>query len=167
MARCIRRQPSTFGVTAGGKVIATNAVIKGEITATSGTFNNCDIKDTCTITKIDAVKGTIGGFNITQYGITSADGVVGIGSDGISLNKNGVYVGMNVWNCLSPIDSTLKDMAMFRIATSASYISDVVEITSDFMVVKVPIFFTLPKYADAKRGQLCQGDNDNHVYIKT
>lgn len=154
-----------FAVTKGGKLVAANAEITGKITATSGTFDNCTIKDTCTITKIDAVKGTIGGFNITQYGITSSDGVVGIGSTGISLNKSGVYVALNVLNCMAPNETTLKDRAMFRIGTTSSYASDLVEITSDFMTVEVPIYFTLPKYASAKSGQLCRGDGDNHVYI--
>ena len=158
---------ATFSVTKGGKLTATNAVIKGEITAESGTINNCIINDTCTITKIDAVKGTVGGFNITQYGITSADGVVGIASSGIGLSKDGASVTMNVLNCLSPVDSTLKARAMFSIGTVSPYVKDLVQITSDFMKVEVPIFFTLPKYANAKRGQLCQGDGDNHVYIKT
>ena len=52
-----------------GILNCSNANISGVITATSGTFtngtfNNCTIKDTCTITRIEATTGTIGGFTI-------------------------------------------------------------------------------------------------------
>ena len=66
---------------------ARNAEIKGKITATSGTFDNCTINETCTITKIEAEKGTIGGFNIYSGAIGTAEGA-GSGNTGVTINAN-------------------------------------------------------------------------------
>lgn len=60
---------------AKGKLIANDAIIRGEVNATGGTFDKCIIKDTCTITKIKATKGTIGGFEINGASIGKSDGM--------------------------------------------------------------------------------------------
>jgi len=58
-----------FRVMQDGTLYATSAHITGEITATSGTFDNCTINNTCTITKVNATDGTIGGWNINSGAI--------------------------------------------------------------------------------------------------
>lgn len=45
--------------------------VKGVLNATSGVFENCTIKETCTITKINATSGTIAGFKIAGNGLTN------------------------------------------------------------------------------------------------
>lgn len=58
-----------------GTFVANKAIIRGEIHAKGGTFDNCIIKDTCTITKIKATSGTIGGFEINGDSIGKSDGM--------------------------------------------------------------------------------------------
>ena len=66
-----------FAVDASGNLTigATGASRKltviGELNATSGVFENCTIKETCTITKINATSGTIAGFKIAGNGLTN------------------------------------------------------------------------------------------------
>lgn len=66
-----------FAVDASGNLTigATGASRKltviGELNATSGVFENCTIKETCTITKISATTGTIAGFKIEGNGLTN------------------------------------------------------------------------------------------------
>lgn len=53
-------------ISSAGKLWCVEATISGEITATGGTFDRCTINDTCIITKIEAVKGTIGSWSISS-----------------------------------------------------------------------------------------------------
>ena len=80
-----------WNITADGKLWCSEARIIGEITARSGTFDNCTINETCTITKIEAEKGTIGGFNIYSGAIGTTEGA-GSGKSGVTINaKELVY----------------------------------------------------------------------------
>lgn len=76
-----------------GSFVANKAIIRGEIHAESGTFDNCTINDTCKITKIEATSGTIGGFDINGASIGKSDGMsaqkgMSLFSDFICFNDN-------------------------------------------------------------------------------
>lgn len=58
-------------VTLGAKDAERTLTVKGVLNATSGVFENCTIKETCTITKISATTGTIAGFKIEGNGLTN------------------------------------------------------------------------------------------------
>ena len=139
-----------FGVTAGGKVIATNAVIKGEITATKGTFNNCDIKDTCTITKIDAVKGTIAGLQIADSSIsaTTSTGTMNLTSNGLELLKGNYYARIGTWTYNDVISGTTKTIPNIAVGgvNSSGGLVDVFIATSEgvFMNTKHVQLLSLP-----------------------
>ena len=62
-----------FRVGHDGTLIATNAIITGAITATSGTFSNCTINKSCSIKKVEADEGYIGGWNILDGWIKGTD----------------------------------------------------------------------------------------------
>ena len=67
-------------VSVTGTVNATSGSFTGTVNANSGVFNNgtfenCTINDTCTITKIEATSGTIGGFEINGASIGKSDGM--------------------------------------------------------------------------------------------
>ena len=76
-----------------GTFVANKAIIRGEVNATGGTFDNCTINDTCKITKIEATSGTIGGFDINGASIGKSDGMsaqkgMSLFSDFICFNDN-------------------------------------------------------------------------------
>ena len=60
-----------FYITKEGKVVATNAVIKGQITATSGTFDKVTINSSCTVAGSSITSG-VNGSNITAGTINGA-----------------------------------------------------------------------------------------------
>ena len=126
---------ASFSVTKGGKLTATNAVIKGEITATKGTFNNCDIKDTCTITKIDAVKGTIAGLQIADSSIsaTTSAGTMNLTSNGLNLTKGNYYARIGTWSYYDAISGTTKTIPNIAVGgvNSSGGLVDVFMATSD------------------------------------
>lgn len=67
-------------VSVTGTVNATSGSFTGTVNANSGVFNNgtfenCTINDTCTITRIEATSGTIGGFEINGASIGKSDGM--------------------------------------------------------------------------------------------
>lgn len=62
-----------------GKIYGRSVDIKGKITATSGEFDNCVVKETCTITKINATSGTIGGWNISANGLSTTNNTASLG----------------------------------------------------------------------------------------
>ena len=64
---------TNFFVTNGGYMKANDANITGTINATSGSFSNCTINKTCTIKKIEADEGYIGGWNILDGWIKGTD----------------------------------------------------------------------------------------------
>ena len=139
-----------FGVTAGGKVIATNAVIKGEITATKGTFDNCVIKDTCTITKIDAVKGTIAGLQIADSSIsaTTSTGTMNLTSNGLELLKGNYYARIGTWTYNDVISGTTKTIPNIAVGgvNSSGGLVDVFMATNEgvFMNTKHVQLLSLP-----------------------
>ena len=139
-----------FGVTAGGKVIATNAVIKGEITATKGTFDKCVINDTCTITKIDAVKGTIAGLQIADSSIsaTTSTGTMNLTSNGLELLKGNYYARIGTWTYNDVISGTTKTIPNIAVGgvNSSGGLVDVFIATSEgvFMNTKHVQLLSLP-----------------------
>lgn len=158
-----------FAVTKGGKLVAANAEITGKITATSGTFDNCTIKDTCTITKIDAVKGTIGGMTISNNSISSTvNGSMILSSGGLSCNYNNAYMYSGIINFIDISNGNVsKTSASIEIGNSTTGLQAMINLTNTFAMFKVPIYLpSLPKYAAAKSGQLCVGDGDQHIYLK-
>lgn len=62
-----------------GKLYGRSVDIKGKITATSGEFDNCVVNETCTITKINATSGTIGGWNISANGLSTTNNTASLG----------------------------------------------------------------------------------------
>ena len=77
---------------ADGKLIANDAIIRGEVNATGGTFDKCIIKDTCTITKINAVNGTIGGFAISDSSIYTKENAYSGGSGVNSFSESKFFL---------------------------------------------------------------------------
>ena len=77
---------------AKGKLIANDAIIRGEVNATGGTFDKCIIKDTCTITKINAVNGTIGGFAISDSSIYTKENAYSGGSGVNSFSESKFFL---------------------------------------------------------------------------
>ena len=156
-------------ITISGKLKATDAEITGQITATSGTFDNCTIKDTCTITKIDAVKGTIGGMTISNNSISSTvNGSMILSSEGLSCNYNNAYMYSGIINFIDISNGNVsKTSASIEIGNSTTGLQAMINLTNTFAMFKVPIYLpSLPKYAAAKSGQLCVGDGDQHIYLK-
>lgn len=62
------------------------------------TFDNCTVNDTCTITKVNATNGTIGGLDILKNELRSMkDGAaLSLGTNGMSVAKDGYSAGLNV-----------------------------------------------------------------------
>ena len=75
-----------------GTFVANNATIRGEIHAIGGTFDKCNIKDTCTITKINAVNGTIGGFAISDSSIYTKENAYSGGSGVNSFSESKFFL---------------------------------------------------------------------------
>ena len=60
---------SGFIITSTGEIVCDKATIKGKITATSGTFDNCTINQTCDIKgKLVGAYGQFGAWEIAAYG---------------------------------------------------------------------------------------------------
>lgn len=88
---------STFKVTSAGVLTATNATISGTITAKSGTFENCTIKNNCTV-PASTVSGTLAASNIPNLnaskitsGTMSGDRISGGTISGSSIKALTVY----------------------------------------------------------------------------
>ena len=77
---------------ANGKLIANDAIIRGEIHAKGGTFDECVINDTCTITTINAVNGTIGGFAIGSSSIYTKENAYSGGSGVNSFSESKFFL---------------------------------------------------------------------------
>lgn len=117
---------NNFKIKSDGSMECKNAVVSGNITATTGTFDNCTIKNTCTV-PASTVTGTLSSNNIPSlsaskittgsmsgdrvYGGTingSSVNAVSIAADTIGLNNNyghysvGSYTGQTV-NVTVPI----------------------------------------------------------------
>ena len=150
---------SLFVVTNTGELMCSKATIKGEITATSGTFDNCTINETCTITKIEAEKGTIGGFNIYSGAIGTTEGA-GSGKSGVTINaKELVYSDGTHY---VSIDAK-------KIYTYNSYVQILSGVTDSYGdVVSVPYgrgyFKTLR--IDRLNSTLANADKDGCIYVE-
>lgn len=88
---------STFKVTNTGALTATSATISGNITATTGTFDNCTIRNTCTV-PASTVSGTLASNNIPNLsaskitsGTMSADRISGGTISGVSVNAFSLF----------------------------------------------------------------------------
>ncbi|MFW5502937.1 MAG: hypothetical protein ACOCO5_06650, partial [Segatella copri] len=148
-----------WNITAAGKLWCMEAEITGKITATSGTFDNCTINETCTITKIEAEKGTIGGFNIYSGAIGTAEGA-GSGKSGVTINaKELVYSDGTHY---VSIDAE-------KIYTYNSYVQILSGVTDSYGdVVSVPYgrgyFKTLR--IDRLNSTLAHADKDGCIYVE-
>ena len=124
--------------------------IKGEITATKGTFDNCVIKDTCTITKIDAVKGTIAGLQIADSSIsaTTSTGTMNLTSNGLELLKGNYYARIGTWTYNDVISGTTKTIPNIAVGgvNSSGGLVDVFMATNEgvFMNTKHVQLLSLP-----------------------
>ena len=161
-----------FSMGADGTLNAKNVTIEGNITATSGSFTG-EVIATCGsfAGEINATSGTIGGLIIDSNGIHSgtdtSNGHFGISKSGMDLSYNGQSIVMNVSPTLDIMNGGTKTMACLMItADTESRVESLITFTSEFAQIKVPLFIDLPKHEFAQIGQLCRGDNDNHVYLK-
>ena len=142
-----------------GIINATNGIFSGEIIAKSGTLDNCTINETCTITKIEAEKGTIGGFNIYSGAIGTAEGA-GSGKSGVTINaKELVYSDGTHY---VSIDAK-------KIYTYNSYVQILSGVTDSYGdVVSVPYgrgyFKTLR--IDRLNSTLANADKDGCIYVE-
>lgn len=143
----------------GGSFVANQATIRGTIYAESGTFDNCTINETCTITKIEAEKGTIGGFNIYSGAIGTAE-AAGSGKSGVTINaKELVYSDGTHY---VSIDAE-------KIYTYNSYVQILSGVTDSYGdVVSVPYgrgyFKTLR--IDRLNSTLANADKDGCIYVE-
>ena len=131
-SKTITIKSNNFNVDKNGNMTCSNATISGIITATSGTFEKCTIKNTCSvpastitgvltsgnIPNISANKitsGTLSGININGGTISgSAISAMSVSADVIGLNTNigvysvGDYKGQTI-NVTVPISITVED----------------------------------------------------------
>lgn len=148
-----------WSISAEGRLWCAEAQITGKITATSGTFDNCTINETCTITKIEAEKGTIGGFNIYSGAIGTTEGA-GSGKSGVTINaKELVYSDGTHY---VSIDAK-------KIYTYNSYVQILSGVTDSYGdVVSVPYgrgyFKTLR--IDRLNSTLANADKDGCIYVE-
>ena len=161
-----------FSMGADGTLNAKNVTIEGNITATSGSFTGEVIATSGSFTgEINATSGTIGGLIINSDGIVSdresSNGSFGISRDGMSVSHNGQAIVMNFMPMLDLTSGEIETMAGLSITANVeSHVESLITFTSKFAGIKVPLFIDLPKHESARPGQLCRGDNDNHVYLK-
>ena len=134
-----------WNITADGKLWCSEARIIGEITATSGTFDNCTINETCKITRIDAVKGTIGGFVIGSSSIYTNDNAYsgGSGVNSFSASKfflhasgySSAFLGFSATNKWAGIG--LNTLPSTSATTALARFEDTVTNTSDWTKIGV------------------------------
>lgn len=81
-----------FRVDHAGNLTASSATIEGTITATSGTFSNCTVTDTCSV-PASTITGVLATKHIPSL---SADKISGgtISSSSLNISKNGYYLKM-------------------------------------------------------------------------
>lgn len=135
------------------------------------TFDNCTINDTCTITKVNATKGTIGGINILEDELYSMkDGAaLSLGTNGMSVAKDGYSAGLNVLESLDISGNKVTRPQLFvnypkngRVYTAFLATGDRVLIpTGNLIIENLPEGFS----SSLKKGQLYRdGDNVKIVY---
>lgn len=74
---------SKFGVTSDGCLYAINANIRGAIFASSGSFTDCTINNTC----------TIGNWTVTNGAIVSGKTSINSDTEGVYIGADGLYIG--------------------------------------------------------------------------
>ena len=135
------------------------------------TFDNCTINDTCTITKVNATKGTIGGIRILEDQLYSMkDGAaLSLGTNGMSVAKDGYSAGLNVLEGLDISGHSVTRPQLFVNYTKNGLIYTAFLATGDRVLIPTGnlIIENLPdRYSpDLKIGQLYRdGDNVKIVY---
>ena len=134
------------------------------------TFDNCTVNDTCTITKVDATKGTIGGIEIREKELYSkVDGtILSLGPNGLSTAKDGYSAGLNVLEGLDINGNKVTRPQLFVNYPKNGMIYTAFLATGDRVLIPTGnlIIENLPEYSDKlKKGQLYR-DNDNVKIIK-
>lgn len=130
------------------------------------TFDNCTINDTCTITKVNATNGTIGGIGILKDQLYSMkDGAaLSLGTNGMSVAKDGYSAGLNVLEGLDISGHSVTRPQLFVNYTKNDLIYTAFLATGDRVLIPTGnlIIENLPdRYSpDLKIGQLYR-DGDN------
>ena len=134
-------------------------------------FDNCTINDTCTITKVNATNGTIGGIGILKDQLYSMkDGAaLSLGTNGMSVAKDGYSAGLNVLEGLDISGHSVTRPQLFVNYTKNGLIYTAFLATGDRVLIPTGnlIIENLPdRYSpDLKIGQLYRdGDNVKIVY---
>ena len=135
------------------------------------TFDNCTVNDTCSITKINATDGTIGGIGIEKNQLRSMkDGAaLSLGTNGISVAKDDYSAGLNVLEGLDISGNKVTRPQLFvnypkngLVYTAFLATGDRVLIPSGNLIIEnLPVGFS----SSLKKGQLYRdGDNVKIVY---
>ena len=134
-------------------------------------FDNCTINDTCTITKVNATNGTIGGIGILKDQLYSMkDGAaLSLGTNGMSVAKDGYSAGLNVLEGLDISGHSVTRPQLFVNYTKNGLIYTAFLATGDRVLIPTGnlIIENLPDHfsSDLKKGQLYRdGDNVKIVY---
>lgn len=130
------------------------------------TFDNCTVNDTCTITKVNATNGTIGGLDILENELRSMkDGAaLSLGTNGMSVAKDGYSAGLNVLKGLDISGNKVTRPQLFvnypkngMVYTAFLATGDRVLIpTGNLIIENLPVGYS----SDLKIGQLYR-DGDN------
>ena len=135
------------------------------------TFDNCTINDTCTITKVNATNGTIGGIGILKDQLYSMKNgaALSLGTNGMSVAKDGYSAGLNVLEGLDISGHSVTRPQLFVNYTKNGLIYTAFLATGDRVLIPTGnlIIENLPDHfsSDLKKGQLYRdGDNVKIVY---
>lgn len=129
-------------------------------------FDNCTINDTCTITKVNATNGTIGGIDILKDQLYSMKNgaALSLGTNGMSVAKDGYSAGLNVLEGLDISGHSVTRPQLFVNYTKNGLIYTAFLATGDRVLIPTGnlIIENLPdRYSpDLKIGQLYR-DGDN------
>ena len=137
------------------------------------TFDNCTVNDTCKITKVEAIKGTIGGIDILEDRLSSSKegAALSLGTNGMSVAKDGYSAGLNVLEGLDISGNTVKRPQLFVNYPKNGLVYTAFLATGDRVLIPTGnlIIENLPDHysSDLKIGQLYRdGDNVKIVYKK-
>lgn len=137
------------------------------------TFDNCTVNDTCRITKINAIDGTIGGIDILKDELRSIkDGAaLSLGTNGMSVAKDGYSAGLNVLEGLDINGNKVTRPQLFVNYPKNGMVYTAFLATGDRVLIPTGnlIIENLPDHysSDLKIGQLYRdGDNVKIVYKK-
>ena len=137
------------------------------------TFDNCTVNETCTITKVNAISGTIGGIGILKDQLYSMkDGAaLSLGTNGMSVAKDGYSAGLNVLEGVDISGKKVTRPQLFVNYPKNGMVYTAFLATGDRVLIPTGnlIIENLPdRYSpDLKIGQLYRdGDNVKIVYKK-